>query len=137
MRKTILDEKPLIHVWGPLYRHFVSPIAWPFLQRVRSLGGSNQKAPKRSSADGQLGKMEHAILGRLNQIEAQNTRQWEAIERLLLCILSEPSSSLSRQAESASALTGNRVDSNTPDLRVSSGVQAGGPPAPASRKKRR
>ncbi len=134
MRKTLLDEKPLIHVWRPLYRHFVSPIAWPFLQRVRSLVGSNQKAPKRSSADGQLGKEEHAILGRLNQIEAQNTRQWEAIERLILCILGEPSSSLSRKAKSVSALTGNRVVSNTPDLRVSSGVQAGGP-APASRKK--
>ena len=184
MRETILDEKPLIHVWGPLYRHFVSPIAWPFLRRVRSLVGSNQKAPKRSSAGGQLGKKEHAILDRLNQIEAQNTRQWEAIERLLLCnlsesssslfrqvdldnqidkqehivhdrlnqieaqntrqweaierlllcILTETSTSLSRRAESVSALTGNRVVSKTPDLRVSSRVETGDT-APASRKK--
>ena len=35
MSKTVLDKAPLIHLWRPLYRGFVTPVVWPLLRTIQ------------------------------------------------------------------------------------------------------
>jgi type II secretory pathway component PulM len=74
----VLDEKPWIYAWAPLYRNVVSPTkrriwnARVSLDEVRALNERQMQ-----------------MLEELRALRAENARQWAAIERLLLSVFAE------------------------------------------------
>jgi len=99
MRTTILDKRPLIYLWRPLYLKFLAPHVWPLFGIHRNLPGVTQRKPRYSVPRGvsieradlleRVDRQQRLLLERMNNLETQTHREWAAIERLLLGMWSE------------------------------------------------
>lgn len=102
----LVDRKPFIYVWRPLYRSVFDGLIWPFIARIKSFyfeeSARNQAAllandrhilellngieARQSVLTSQL----QQINERLAVVERDNVEQWAPIEQLLLCLLRDP-----------------------------------------------
>ena len=85
----LVDRKPLIYLWRPIYRLVFVGVLWPLLGRVGKVMISEVKA-ELTSMEHRLASIEQEQQRFRAQLEADNRAQWQSIEELLLCLLRDP-----------------------------------------------
>jgi hypothetical protein len=99
---SILDRKPLIYVWRPVYQRFLAPVVWPLLglssqtaesgPRSADLVFSSRSPRSEEEAWQAIGRIEARqleILERLDRLEARAGVDWALIEQVLISLWSE------------------------------------------------
>ena|SRR5437870_2362840 len=89
----MLDQKPLVYLWRPIYRALFIGIVWPFIGRVKQFffaETSRDLAELRRSVavlEAQMGQLT-AIVNESKAREAEQAKQWQATRALLLSLFS-------------------------------------------------
>ena len=97
----LVDQKPLIYIWRPVYRYLRTIRAFFVAEPERQL----------QQITGQLAELEK----HLTTIESHQRAQWAAFEQLYLCFLSDPDRNTRSQLEHFIELE-RRNQAHHPDL---------------------
>jgi len=93
----LLDRKPFLYLWRPIYRTTFQGLVWPFLTRVKQFFFAEISAEIRDihiageAATARIASLEHqtdVIVNRLIAIEIEQQNEWHATQSLLLCLFS-------------------------------------------------
>jgi hypothetical protein len=113
----LVERKPFVYVWRPMYRGVFGGVVWPFLGRVKEFfqAETNKELSElrtqmktlmqlnlenmRTREDenrllariDRLDEDNRRLLDRIGHLQDEQSRQWHGIETLLLCLIAAPS----------------------------------------------